>query len=83
MRHRTGVQAEYSWWVDPSVQRRLLNREEGLSGRGRKPAASEVQTREKLKGFSEGLVQEMPGKESLPESGTPGHIWRPLQVPFG
>lgn len=71
-----------SGWIK-QVRGWPLNGTEGLSGRGRKPAAPELQTREKPKGFPEGPGQEMPGKEGPPESGKPGHIWRPLDAPLG
>lgn len=56
------------------MQKCLLNRMEGLSGSGRRPAAPESQQ----KGFPEGPMWEVAGKKGLPEAqntlGTPGKL---------
>lgn len=53
----------------------LFDKIEGVSGKGRRPAAPQLQTREKQKGFQEGPALDVGSQEGFPEAGKPGHGW--------
>lgn len=53
----------------------------GAKCRGQEASSPKVTGKGESKGFPEKPLQEVKGKEGPPESGRPGHIWRPLEAP--